>query len=49
MSGGVGSGSIHMETGLGGEELWDVEQSEVGCGRAGNGIWNPQYLLKTKG
>ena len=29
---GVGDGSIHLETGWGGKEVWDVEQSEGGSG-----------------
>lgn len=32
-------GGIHMESGLGGEEVWKVEQLEGQWG-AGNGIWN---------
>jgi hypothetical protein len=35
----VGSGGIHVETGWGMEEVWDVEQREGGGG-ARNGIWN---------
>ena len=31
-------GGIHVETGWGGEEVWDVEQSGVEGG-AENGIW----------
>jgi hypothetical protein len=36
----VGGGDIHVETGGGGgEEVWDMEQSEGGLwGGAGNGI-----------
>jgi hypothetical protein len=30
-----GDGDIHMETGWGVEEVWDVEQSEGRCGGAG--------------
>jgi hypothetical protein len=30
-----GGGDIHMETGWGGEEVWDVEQLEGGWGRLG--------------
>jgi hypothetical protein len=30
----VKGGGIHVETGYGGEEMWDVEQLEVG------GEWN---------
>ena len=36
-----------METGLGGEEVWNVEQSEGGWG-AGNGIWSVKNKLKRK-
>jgi hypothetical protein len=32
-------GGIHMEIGWGGEEVWDVEQTEGGWG-VGNGIWS---------
>ena len=35
-----GGGSIHVEMGWGGEEVWDVEQSEGGWGKAGIGIWS---------
>jgi hypothetical protein len=38
-SGGVGSGGIHVETGWGEEEVWDVEQSE---GRWGGREWNTE-------
>ena len=31
-SGGVVGGDIHVETGCGGEEVWDVEKSEGGPG-----------------
>jgi hypothetical protein len=30
MSGGVGVGGIHVETGWGGKGVWDVEQTEDG-------------------
>ena len=33
-----GGGDIHMETGWGGEEVWDVEQSKVDGG--GDKIWS---------
>jgi hypothetical protein len=29
-----------------GEEVWDVEQSEDGWGRAGNGIWSVKMKYK---
>jgi hypothetical protein len=35
-----GDRGIHMEMGWGGEEVWDVEQSEGGWGGKGNGIWS---------
>jgi hypothetical protein len=34
----VGGGGIHVETGWGGEEVWDVEQSEGGCGGMEYGV-----------
>jgi hypothetical protein len=34
-----GGGSIHVETGWGREEMWDVEQLEGGSG-VGNGLWS---------
>jgi hypothetical protein len=34
------SEGIHVETGCGREEVWDVEQSEGGRRGLGNGIWN---------
>jgi hypothetical protein len=34
-----GGGGIHVETGWGGEEVWDMEQMESGWG-LGNGIWS---------
>jgi hypothetical protein len=37
---GWGHGGIHVETGWGGEEVWDVEPSEGGGEGAGNGIWS---------
>ena len=44
--GGVwGCGGTHVETGWGGEEVCDVEQSEGGCGGVGNGIWNVKNEL----
>jgi hypothetical protein len=36
----VESEGIHVETGSGGEDVWDMEQLEGGRGRAGNGIWS---------
>jgi hypothetical protein len=45
----VEGGGIHVETGLGGEEVWDVEQSEGGWGGGeGNGIWSVKNKLKNK-
>jgi hypothetical protein len=38
---------IHVEMGWGGEEVWDVEQSEGGWGM-GNGIWSARNKLKIK-
>jgi hypothetical protein len=43
-SGGV-SEDIHLELGWGGEEVWDVEQSEGEWG-AGNGIWSIKMNYK---
>ena len=43
----MGDGGIHIETGWGVEEMWDVEQSEGGWG-AGNGIWSVKNKLKIK-
>ena len=40
-------GDIHVEMGWGGEEVWDVEQTEGGWG-AGNGIWSVKNKLKIK-
>jgi hypothetical protein len=37
----VGGGGIHVGTGWGREELWDVEQSESGWGWGGK--WNMEY------
>jgi hypothetical protein len=31
----VEGGGIHVETGCGGEEVWDVEQLKGGCGGRG--------------
>ena len=42
----MGSGGIHMERG-GGEEVWDVEQSEGGWGLV-SGIWGVKNKLKIK-
>ena len=36
----MGDVGIHVEMGLGGEEVWYVEQSDGGWGGAGNGIWS---------
>jgi hypothetical protein len=36
-----------VETGWGGEEVWDVEQSEGGWG-LGNEIWSVKNRLKIK-
>ena len=40
-----GGGSIHVETGWGGVEVWDVEQSEGGWG---DGEWNTECKNKIK-
>ena len=37
-----------MEMGWGGEEVWDVEQSEGGWGGVGNGIWSVKNELQIK-
>jgi hypothetical protein len=37
-----------VETGWGGEEVWDVEQSEGGWGGAWNGIWSVKNELQIK-
>ena len=43
------NGDIHVETGWGREDVWDVEQSEGGwVGGAGNGIWSVKNKLKKK-
>jgi hypothetical protein len=44
MSCGVGDGGIHVETGWGGEDMWDVEQMEGGWGR--DGIWSVKNKFK---
>jgi hypothetical protein len=44
----VEGGGIHVETGCGGEEVWDVEQLESGRGGAGNGIWSVKNELQIK-
>jgi hypothetical protein len=44
----VGGGDIHVETGWGGEEVWDVEQSEGGWGGVVNGIWRLKNELQIK-
>jgi hypothetical protein len=41
-----GGGDIHMETGWGGEEVWDVEQLEGRWGE--NGIQSVKNKLKIK-
>jgi hypothetical protein len=35
-----------VEMGLGGENVWDVEQSESGWGGAGNEIWSVKMNYK---
>jgi hypothetical protein len=42
-----GGGDIHMETVWGGEEVWDMEQSEGGQGFR-DGIWSLKNELKIK-
>ena len=42
----MGGGGIHVETGWGGVEVWDVVQLEGGLGRAENGIWNVKRYIK---
>jgi hypothetical protein len=37
-----------MEKGWGGEEVWDVEQSEGEWWEAGNGRWSVKNKLKIK-
>ena len=37
-----------MEMGWGGDEVWDVEQSEGGCGGVGNEIWSVKHELQIK-
>jgi hypothetical protein len=44
----MGHEGITMETGCGGEELWDVEQLEDGWEGAGNGIWYVKKRIKIK-
>ena len=41
-------GGIHVETGFGGEVVWDVEQLEGGSGVAENGIWNVKKWITNK-
>jgi hypothetical protein len=41
---GLGGGGIHMETGWGGEEVWDVVQLEGGW----SGEWNMEWKNKLK-
>jgi hypothetical protein len=38
-------GGIHLETGCGGDEVWDVDQSKGGWG---NREWNIKYKNKNK-
>jgi hypothetical protein len=45
-SGRVGVGSIHMEMGWVGEEVWDVEQLEGRWEGVGNGIWSTKMNYK---
>ena len=42
------SEDIHVETGSGGEEVWDVEGSEGGWGGVGNRIWTVKNELQIK-
>ena len=42
----MGVGDIHMETGWGGEEVWDVEQLEGGWEEVGKGIWSVKNELQ---
>ena len=37
-----------METGGGGEEVWDVDQLEGRIRRAGNGIWSIKNKIQIK-
>jgi hypothetical protein len=37
-----------VDTGCGGEEVWDVGQLEGGRGGAGNGIWGVKNELQIK-
>jgi hypothetical protein len=37
---------LHVETGCGGEEVWDVEQLEDGRGGVANGIWSVKNNYK---
>ena len=37
-----------METGCGGDEMWDVEQLEGGRGGEQNGIWSVENELQIK-
>ena len=45
---GEGNSMWRLETAWGGEEVWDVEQSEGGWGGAGNGIWSVKNELQIK-
>jgi hypothetical protein len=42
---GVGNGAIYVKLGWGGEEVWDMKQSE--CGWRGR-EWNIEYKNKNK-
>ena len=44
----MGCGGIHVETGWGGEEVWDVDQLKDGRGGMGNGIWSVKNELQIK-
>ena len=41
-------GGIHVETGCGREEVWDVEQLEGRRGRVRIGIWSVKTELQIK-
>ena len=41
-----GGWGIHVETGCGGEEVWDVEQLEGRRGEEVNGIWSVKSELQ---
>jgi hypothetical protein len=44
---GWGMGSIHVEMGCGGEEVWDAEHSEGGSG-GGSRKWNTECKKQIK-